>query len=302
MYDIVIIGGGPAGLTAAVYGRRASKSVLIIEKSAFGGQITESPRVENFPAQPVISGVELGDKLLAQALDQGAEAELDEVTELKCAGGIWHIKTMFGAEYEAKSVILATGARPRPLGLPEEEKYIGSGECFCAVCDGAFFKGVDVAVNGGGNSALQDAVMLSDICSKVYLIHRRSEFRGEEALVEILKSKENVEFVLNSSITALNGEDALHSVTVTDNTGKTREIAVEGLFVAIGKTPVNGIFADYLQLDNGGYADSAEDCLTKTPGLFVAGDCRKKSVRQLTTAISDGSVAGLAACEYLDKI
>ena len=302
MYDIIIVGGGPAGLTAALYALRAGKSALIIEKNAFGGQITWSPKVENFPTIESISGTELADRLMEQTMNQGAEMELDEVTAIELDGDVKRVKTEFGGEFEAKTVIIATGARPRMLGVEREAELVGSGVCFCAVCDGAFYKGRPVAVNGGGNSALQDAMLLSDTCSRVYLVHRRDSFRGEAKLVEALREKENVEFVLNSSITALHGETELTGITVTDKMGNERKIAVDGLFVAIGHAPDNGIFAGLIDLDAGGYADSGEDCMTKTPGVFVAGDCRKKSVRQLTTAAADGSAAALAACSYIDSL
>ena len=300
MYDVIIIGGGPAGLTAAVYCRRAGKSVLVLEKNAFGGQIVWSPRVENFPAIASISGTELGDRFLAAAMDQGAEVELDEAISI-ADGPEKTVRTVSGGIYKAKAVILATGAKPRELGLPGEADYIGNGECFCAVCDGAFYAGRPVAVMGGGNSALQDAVMLAEKSSRVYLIHRRAEFRGEEQLVERLRKMRSVEFVLESRITALHGEGTLTGITVENVSGRTRELAVDGLFVAVGREPVNGAFADSLALDAGGYALSGEDCLTKTPGVFVAGDCRAKKVRQLTTAAADGSVAALAACAYIDS-
>lgn len=299
MYDILIIGGGPAGLTAAVYARRAGKTVLIIEKAAFGGQITWSPRVENFPSVVSISGAELGDRMMEQALEQGAEVELDEVVSLSFADGVYTAETDFGASFQSRAVIIATGAKPRMLGLPREEELVGNGVCFCAVCDGAFYKNRPVAVNGGGNSALQDALLLSEKCSRVYLIHRRDSFRGEAKLVEALEARENVEFVLNASVTELLGEGELTGIKVTQN-GTEREIKLDGLFVAIGHRPDNGIFADFMELDSSGYADSGEDCRTKTAGVFVAGDCRRKSVRQLTTAVADGAVAALAACSYLD--
>lgn len=300
MHDVIIIGGGPAGLTAAVYCRRAGKSVLVLEKNAFGGQIVWSPRVENFPAIASVSGAELGDRFLAAAMDQGAEVELDEAISI-ADGPEKTVRTVSGGSYKAKAVILATGAKPRELGLPGEADYIGNGECFCAVCDGAFYAGRPVAVMGGGNSALQDAVMLAEKSSRVYLIHRRAEFRGEEQLVERLRKMRSVEFVLESRITALHGEGTLTGITVENVSGRTRELAVDGLFVAVGREPVNGAFADSLALDAGGYALSGEDCLTKTPGVFVAGDCRAKRVRQLTTAAADGSVAALAACAYIDS-
>ena len=300
MYDILIIGGGPAGLTAATYACRAGKSVLVLEKAAFGGQITWSPRVENFPGFVSISGNELGDKLLEQAMEQGAEVELEEITALQQADGAWRAVCESGAFYEGKAVILATGAKPRMLGIRREEELVGSGVGYCAVCDGAFYKGKAVAVNGGGNSALQDALLLSESCSKVYLIHRRDSFRGEQKLVEALQARENVEFVLNAAVTELLGAEELSGVTVEQN-GQRREIPVEGLFVAIGHQPDLEAFAPWLKRDKAGYADAGEDCLSPTEGLFVAGDCRKKSVRQLTTAAADGAVAALAACRWLDR-
>lgn len=301
LYDILIVGGGPAGLTAATYARRAGKSVLVIEKNAFGGQITWSPKVENFPGFVSVSGAELGDKLLEQAMEQGAEVELDEVTAVSVRpDGIKTVACDSGAVFEGRALIAAVGAKPRMLGLAREEELVGNGVCFCAVCDGAFYAGKDVAVNGGGNSALQDAMLLSETSSRVYLIHRRESFRGEEKLVEALRAKDNVEFVLNATITRLLGEDELKGIVVSQN-GAEREIAVDGLFVAIGHEPDNAAFADFAALDARGYAASGEDCLTKTPWLFVAGDCRAKKVHQLTTAVADGAVAALAACAWLDK-
>ena len=301
MYDLIIIGGGPAGLTAATYARRAGKSVLVIEKNAFGGQITWSPRVENFPGFVSISGVELGDKLLEQAMEQGAEAELEEVTAIERGAEGFAVRCESGAVFEARALILATGAKPRMLGVEREEELVGSGVGYCAVCDGAFYKGKPVAVCGGGNSALQDALLLSESCSQVWLIHRRASFRGEQKLVEALEKKENVHFVLDARVTALLGESELSGLVLEQN-GESKELTVEGLFVAIGHQPDLTAFADFLKLDPVGYAASGEDCLSPTPGLFVAGDCRAKRVRQLTTAAADGAVAALAACDYLDRL
>ena len=236
MYDIIVIGGGPAGLTAAVYARRAGKSVLILEKAALGGQITWSPKVENFPSVVSISGTDLGDRMAEQAMALGAEVEIEEVTGIEDCGDFRRVNCEFGAHYEGRAVILATGAKPRMLGVEREEELVGSGVGYCAVCDGAFFKDLPVAVSGGGNSALQDAMLLSETSSRVYLIHRRDSFRGEEALVRALREKDNVEFVLNASITRLVGEDELTGVVVRQN-GEEREIPVDGLFVAIGHEP-----------------------------------------------------------------
>ena len=301
LYDILIVGGGPAGLTAATYARRAGKSVLVIEKNAFGGQITWSPKVENFPGFVSVSGAELGEKLLEQAMEQGAEVELDEVTSVSVRpDGIKTVACDSGAVFEGRALIAAVGAKPRMLGLAREEELVGNGVCFCAVCDGAFYAGKDVAVNGGGNSALQDALLLSEKCRRVYLIHRRDSFRGERKLVEALEKRGNVEFVLRASVAELLGEDELTGVAVEQD-GRRRELSVAGLFVAIGHAPDNGIFSGLMELDRAGYAAAGEDCLTATPGVFVAGDCRAKGVRQLTTAVADGATAALAACRYINQ-
>ncbi len=301
MYDIIVIGGGPAGLTAATYACRAGKRVLVIEKNAFGGQITWSPRVENFPGFLSVTGTELGDKLLEQAMEQGSEVELEEVTAISPEGKSWHVSCESDASFEAKAVILAAGAKPRMLGIEREEELVGSGVCYCAVCDGAFYAGKPVAVCGGGNSALQDALLLSESCSRVYLVHRRDSFRGEQKLVEALEKKSNVEFVLNARVQAFLGEEEVRGLAVEQN-GAERVLPVEGVFVAIGHQPDLGAFADFLDRNEQGYAASGETCLTRTPGLFVAGDCRQKSVRQLTTAAADGAVAALAAVQYIDNL
>ena len=300
LYDILIIGGGPAGLTAATYARRAGKSVLVIEKNAFGGQITWSPRVENFPGFVSVTGTELGDRLLEQAMEQGAEVELDEVVALRAEpDGVKTAVCESGAEFQGRALISAVGAKPRMLGVEREEELVGSGVCYCAVCDGAFFADQDVAVCGGGNAALQDALLLSETCRHVTLIHRRSDFRGEQRLVEALRERENVTLMMNARVTSLLGENELTGLTV-EQEGVMHEIPVTGLFVAVGHQPDNGIFAGLMALDEAGYADSGEDCMTKSAGVFVAGDCRKKGVRQLTTAVADGAVSALAACRYLD--
>ena len=299
LYDILIIGGGPAGLTAATYARRAGKSVLVIEKNAFGGQITWSPRVENFPGFISVTGTELGDKFLEQAMEQGAEAELEEAVSVRDENGVKTVVCESGAEFRGRALIIAVGAKPRMLGVEREEALVGAGVCYCAVCDGAFFSGQDVAVCGGGNAALQDALLLSETCRHVTLIHRRDSFRGEQRLVEALKERKNVELVMNAKVAALSGESELTGITVEQN-GQLRELAVTGLFIAVGHQPDNGVFADLMNLDGAGYADACEDCLTKSAGVFVAGDCRTKGVRQLTTAVADGAVAALAACRYLD--
>ena len=258
MYDVIVIGGGPAGLTAATYLRRAEKTVLVLEKNAFGGQITWSPRVENFPGFVSVSGTELGDKLLEQAMEQGAEVELEEASRVVKTDKGFRVECLLGESFEGRAVILATGAKPRMLGLEREEALVGSGVSFCAVCDGAFYKGRRVAVCGGGNSALQDAVLLSESCEQVTLIHRRDSFRGEARLVETLRSKKNVESLLNTAVKELLGEDELTGIVVEQN-GIRRELALDGLFVAVGHEPDNAAFADLLSLDPGGYAAAGEE-------------------------------------------
>lgn len=288
-------------MTAALYARRAGKTAMIIEESAFGGQITWSPKVENFPTIQSISGVELSDRLVEQVMALGVDLEVDRAVGIEDADGKKRVRTAFGGEFECKAVIIATGAKPRKLGLAREDELIGNGISFCAVCDGAFYKGKTVAIVGGGNAALQEALFLADICSKVYLIHRRDNFRGEERLAELLKGRANVEFVLNSQVTEYLGEETLTGVKVTDKVGFEREITVDGVFIAVGHVPDTEQFSEMLTLDDSGYADSDESCKTKTLGIFVAGDCRKKGVRQLTTAVADGTSAAIAACAYIDE-
>ena len=301
MKDIIVIGAGPAGLTAAIYALRAGKSVLIFEKELFGGQITYSPSVENYPGFKQISGNEFAEHLIDQATALGAEIELAEVTGI-LDGPVKTVVTDSG-NYECKSVIIASGSRHRHLGLEREEELTGSGISYCAVCDGAFFKGKTVAVAGGGDAALQDAIFLSERCRHVYLIHRRDTLRGEAHLESILKARDNVEFVLNSVIEKLEGEQKLSGILVKNKlTGEHTQIALDGLFIAVGQEPQNAPFAGLITLDNAGYADAGEDCSTATPGIFVAGDCRKKAVRQLTTAVGDGAVAGLAAVNYINAL
>lgn len=303
MYDIVIIGAGPAGLTAALYGLRAGKSAVLLECNSFGGQIVYSPRVENFPSLMQISGNELASNMVEQVTALGADIEFVRAVSIEDCGSYKKVVGEDGEEFEGKTVILATGVKHRELGVEGEEALVGSGISYCAVCDGAFFKGKDVAVVGGGDTALQDAIYLAAYCTKVYLIHRRDAFRGEAKLVEKIKTLPNVELVLDSTVSALNTESgALKSVTTLNkNTGDTREIDVAGLFVAIGQIPENKPFEALAELDEYGYFAASENALTKTPGVFVAGDCRQKEVRQLTTAVGDGAVAGLAACKYIDE-
>ena len=302
MYDIIIIGAGPAGLTAALYALRSDKSVLVLEKGTFGGQITFSPQIENYPGFNKMSSNEFADRLVDQVISQGAEIEMETVTAVKDNGATKTVVTEDG-EYEAKAVIIAVGVKHRQIGLPNENELVGEGVSYCAVCDGAFFKGQTVAVLGGGNSALQEAVLLSDGCKKVYVIQNLDYFTGEARLVEKLKDKDNVELITGTVISALNGEKSLKSLTLhKESDGSESELEVDGLFVAIGLIPNNEAFSEIAGLDEMGYINSDESCLTATQGVFVAGDCRKKQIRQITTATADGSVAALAACRYIDSL
>lgn len=299
-YDIVIVGAGTAGLTAAVYALRAGKSVLVTEGEAFGGQITSSPRVENYPGIASISGNEFADNLVSQAIALGADVEFEKVE--KIIDGKDKTVITDSNSYSCKCVIVATGAKHRPLGIDREEEFSGMGVSYCAVCDGAFFKGKEVAVVGGGDSALQSAIFLSAYCSKVTLIHRRDEFRGEKALVDTLEAKDNVVLMLESEVVELIGDGELKALKTKNKSGEEQELAVDGLFVAVGQMPDNKAFADVVKLDESGYVIADEDCETGTPGIYTAGDCRTKQVRQLTTAAADGAVAALAACKYIDRL
>ena len=297
MYDIIIIGAGTAGLSAAIYGLRAGKKVLVLEQLSYGGQIINTPEIENYPGIKNISGFDFATGLYEQAAALGAEVKYEQVTGI--ADGAEKTVTTSGGTYNCKAIIIATGAKNRPLGLERETELVGGGVSYCATCDGAFYKKRPVAVNGGGNTALEDALFLSNYCSKVYLIHRRDAFRGEVKQVEQLKAKENVEFVLNATVTALLGREQLEGVEVTDKiSGEKRTLQVDGLFIAIGQMPENAVFAPLIKLDAAGYVEAGEDCRTNVEGIYAAGDCRTKTVRQLTTAAADGAVAALAACAY----
>lgn len=304
MYDIVIVGGGTAGLSAAIYGVRAGKSVLILEEKFYGGQIVNSPEVVNYPGIAKISGYEFAKNLYDQATSLGAEYKQARVVRIEESNPdrkkVYAESGDEEACYETHTVILATGAKNRPLGVEREKELIGAGVSYCATCDGMFFRGRDVAVVGGGNTALEDAMFLSNYCSRVYVIHRRDQFRGEERLVEMLRQKEPVEFIMDSVVLRLSGDTMLEKILVHNvKTGEDRELPVSGLFVAIGQMPDNEDFSDLVAIDDKGYIRAGEDCQTGTPGIYTAGDCRTKEVRQLATAAADGAVAALAACEYM---
>ena len=299
MYDIIIVGAGPAGLSAAIYGVRAGKSVLVLEADSYGGQIINTPEIENYPAIKHISGYDFATNLYEQAIELGSEIKFEKVLQIKSED---HDKKVItdSNQYDAKSIILATGAKNRTLGLEKETELVGRGVSYCATCDGGFFKGKEVAINGGGSTALEEALYLSSICTKVYLIHRRDSFRGEEKILRALQDRKNVEFVLDSSITELIGNNKLEGIKVRNiKTDVESTLLISGLFIAIGQTPENTIFSDLINLDKGGYINATEDCKTNIEGIFVAGDTRTKRIRQLTTAASDGAVAALAASEYI---
>lgn len=299
IYDIIIVGGGCAGLTAAIYARRAERSVLVLENNAFGGQIAYSPEVENFPGFMKISGLEFSDRLYSQAKQLGTEFEIDNAAEIKTDGEYKTVITDYG-EYKCRAVIIATGLTHRKTGLENEEKLTGHGISYCAVCDGAFFKNKDVAVYGGGNTAVSDALFLSDICKSVTVVHRRAEFRADPILSEKLRKKSNIHYELSSEITALCGENSLKKITVCNKlTGENKDIEVAALFVAIGFLPQNDICNGIVDLDERGFIKAGEDCITSCPGIFAAGDCRTKALRQLTTAAADGAAAATAACKYI---
>ncbi len=286
-----------AGLTSAIYAVRAGRSVLVLEREGIGGQIATSPKVENYPAAASISGAELSDRLFEQASSLGAELDFGDVTGIEKTETGFSVLTEDGT-FEGRSVIIASGVHHRKLGIAREEELFGRGISYCAVCDGAFYKGRRVAVVGGGNTALSAAVFLAGICEEVTLIHRRNEFRAENYLVEQIEKIPNITVCTPATVSELLGEDKLSGVRLSDG----REIILDGLFVCIGKVPDNTAFSSLVDLTEDGFIDAGESCLTRTAGVFVAGDCRKKEVRQLTTAAADGSVAALAACEYLNRI
>lgn len=300
MYDIIIVGAGPAGLAAAIYARRAGKSVLVLEKDTFGGQVTFSPKLENYPGFEEISGNELAQRMLEQAMGLGAEIDMDTVVEVKDGTP----KQVIGENgtYEAKAVIIAAGARHRRLNLPKEEELIGNGISFCAVCDGAFYKGQHVAVIGGGNTALQEILLLSEICSKVTVVQNLAFLTGEKKMIELIQAKSNIEVIYSTVVSEYLGEDCLKGLKLhNDETGEESELFVDGAFLAIGTVPENDAYRNVSKLNELGYIEADERCLTGTDGVFVAGDCRTKAYRQVATAIADGAAAALNACRYLDN-
>ena len=298
MHDIVVKPAGPAGLTAAIYARRAGKSVLVLEKDTFGGQVTFSPKLENYPGFESISGNELAQRMLEQAMALGADIDLDTVTGIENG----EIKTVIGesGRYPCRAVVIAAGSRHRRLGLPGEERFIGNGISFCAVCDGAFYRGAHVAVVGGGNTALQEIMLLSELCRKVTVVQNLPTLTGEAAMAQAVCEKENVECLYNTVIAAYEGGETLNALLLKNTaTEEELHLNVDGAFLAVGTEPENEPFANVTKLDAAGYICADERCLTGTPGVFVAGDCRTKQYRQVATAVSDGAAAALSACAFL---
>ena len=301
-YDVLILGGGPAGLAAALYAKRAGVSVLVLERSIYGGQVTNTPTVENYPGILNISGVDLAMALYEQVTGLGIEVRLEEPVSYQLDAPAKAVATARGL-YEAKAVIVANGVKRRTLGCPGEERLAGRGVSYCATCDGAFFQGAEVAIVGGGNTALEDALFLSNNCAAVHLIHRRDQFRGSSILAEAVKKRQNIHLHLNSVVEEITGEEKVAGARLRDvTTGEETRLELSGVFVAVGLAPDNAAFAGQLALDGAGYIQAGEDCRTNLAGVFAAGDTRTKEVRQIITAAADGAVAALGAANYVNSL
>ena len=301
MTDVIIIGAGPAGLTAALYLKRANKNVIVFEALTYGGRIINAKEIENYPAISSISGFDYATNLYNQVKNLDVDIKFEKVTNIKVEKDKKIVITSNG-EYECKKVIIATGVENRKLNLPNEEEWIGKGISYCATCDGAFYKNKVVAVNGGGNTAIMDALELSEYCKKVYLIYRNSELRGEQIRVDKLNNTNNIEIIYDTNITALNGNDKLESLELTNkNTKEKTNLEVSGLFIAIGQIPSNKIFEGIVDMTDDGYIIGDDNCHTNIDGIYVAGDTRNKDYRQLTTAVSDGTIAALTAIKELNE-
>lgn len=301
MYDIIIIGAGPAGMTATIYACQARKKVLLLEKEVAGGQILKADKVKNYPGYEEISGFDYSNKLYSQVKKLNPDIKFEEVLQIKNNKDSKEVITSKG-NYISKSIIIATGAESRKLGINNEDRLLGKGISYCATCDGMFFKDKIVAITGGGNNAIDEAIYLSNIVKKIYVIYRRKEFRIEATNLNELKEKDNVEFIMDSNIIDIKGEEKLESITILNNTSKEESsLDIDGLFIAIGHIPVSSICNNLIELDEKGYIISDEKCKTNVEGIFVAGDIRIKDIRQLTTTCSDGTIAALAACKYLSN-
>ena len=300
MYDIIIIGAGPAGLTSAIYARRALKKVLVLEALTYGGQIVNTLEIDNYPVAPHISGFDFATKIYNQAKDLGTEFVFEKAIDIKNNKEYKEVITEKNT-YKTKCIIIATGSDNKKLGLTNEKELIGKGVSYCATCDGNFYKGQDVAVIGGGNTAIEDALYLTDIANKVYLIHRRNTFKADELEFKKLQEKKNIEIIYNSNVTKIVANEKIEQIEVTNNNGEVKDIEVAGVFIAIGRNPANESFKELIKIDDSGYVIAKEDCHTNIPGIFVAGDSRAKELRQLVTATSDGAVAATEAVKYLNN-
>lgn len=299
VYDIIIIGAGTAGLSSAIYGKRAGKNVLVLEGKSYGGQIIVSPEVENYPGIKHTSGFEFATRLYEQAKSLDTEILMEEVVNIEADGNYKKVITR-GNEFISKAVIIASGVGKRKLHVENEDRFTGAGVSYCATCDGMFYKGMDVLVAGGGNTALEDAKNLSEICKTVYIVHRRDTFRAEASLIKEVEAKDNIKTLLNHNVISLSGDDVLESVKIADTVnGKESDIEVQGLFVAIGQEPQRDIYENVVKTDGNGYIVAGEDCRTNVEGIYAAGDCRTKEVRQLITAAADGAVAAVMACKEM---
>ncbi len=299
VYDIIIIGAGTAGLSSAIYGKRAGKNVLVLEGKSYGGQIIVSPEVENYPGIKHTSGFEFATRLYEQAKSLDTEILMEEVVSIEADGNYKKVITR-GNEFVSKAVIIASGVGRRKLRVENEDRFTGAGVSYCATCDGMFYKGMDVLVAGGGNTALEDAKYLSEICKTVYIVHRRDTFRAEASLIKEVEAKDNIKILLNHNVISLSGDDVLESVKIADTVnGKESDIEVQGLFVAVGQEPQRDIYENVVKTDENGYIVAGEDCKTNVEGIYAAGDCRTKEVRQLITAAADGAVAAVMACKEM---
>lgn len=299
MYDVIIIGAGPAGLTSAIYAKRSNKEVLVLEANTYGGQIVTTDKIDNYPAAPHISGFDFATNLYNQVIDLGAEIKFEKAIEI-IDGDIKKVVTDKNT-YETKSIIVAIGVRNRNLNVPGEKEFEGKGVSYCATCDGMFYKGKTVAVVGAGNTAFEEAIYLSNICKKVYLIHRNEKFKASASMVKKLKTKDNVEFILNSNVVSINGEDKVSDIDIKDNNDNITNLKVAGIFIAIGQIPENGNLTKDLKTDKNGYIKSDKNLKTNIDGVYVAGDIRPKTLRQLVTATSDGAIAAVNAIKSIKK-
>ena len=300
MYDIIIVGAGAAGMTSALYALRNGKNVLVLESDSLGGQIATSPRLENYPSIKEISGEQFADNLFEQITALGAEVEIEKVTAIEKVDKVFNVKTEYN-EYQAKSVIIAAGVKHKHLRTDRED-LVGKGVYYCAICDGPFYKGQEVAIIGDANTALQYSLLLASYCKKVYVYTLFDKFFGDARLVKALRAKENIEVRPNTSVVNFIGEDQLSAIVYKDKDGKMQTHEIPAVFIAIGQIPDNKVFANLVDLDKDGYIISDETCKTKTEGLFVAGDCRTKAVRQVSTAIADGAIAATNASIYLESL